>query len=26
VSSSALFADLYEFTMLRAYFELGMDA
>lgn len=26
MSSSALFADLYEFTMLRAYFELGMDA
>jgi nicotinate phosphoribosyltransferase len=26
VSSSALFADLYEFTMLRAYFELGMNA
>ena len=24
MSSSALFADLYEFTMLRAYFELGM--
>jgi nicotinate phosphoribosyltransferase len=26
VSANALFADLYEFTMLRAYFELGMDA
>ncbi|MBI5013459.1 MAG: nicotinate phosphoribosyltransferase, partial [Methylocystis sp.] len=26
MSSSALFADLYEFTMLRAYFELGMNA
>ena len=26
MSSSALFADLYEFTMLRAYFELKMDA
>lgn len=26
VSGSALFADLYEFTMLRAYFELKMDA
>ena len=25
MSSSALFADLYEFTMLRAYFELGMN-
>jgi nicotinate phosphoribosyltransferase len=24
VSANALFADLYEFTMLRAYFELGM--
>lgn len=24
MSSNALFADLYEFTMLRAYFELGM--
>lgn len=26
MSSSALFADLYEFAMLRAYFELGMEA
>ncbi|QGM95425.1 nicotinate phosphoribosyltransferase [Methylocystis rosea] len=26
MSSSALFADLYEFAMLRAYFELGMNA
>lgn len=26
MSANALFADLYEFTMLRAYFELGMDA
>ncbi|MBM3654062.1 MAG: nicotinate phosphoribosyltransferase, partial [Alphaproteobacteria bacterium] len=26
MSSSALFADLYQFTMLRAYFELKMDA
>ncbi|MFO1101969.1 MAG: nicotinate phosphoribosyltransferase [Methylocystis sp.] len=26
MSNSALFADLYEFAMLRAYFELGMDA
>ncbi|WP_292532103.1 nicotinate phosphoribosyltransferase [Methylocystis sp.] len=26
MASSALFADLYEFTMLRAYFELKMDA
>lgn len=26
VSGSALFADLYEFTMLRAYFELKMEA
>ena len=26
VSSNALFADLYEFAMLRAYFELGMNA
>ncbi len=26
MSSSALFADLYQFTMLRAYFDLKMDA
>ena len=26
MASSALFADLYEFAMLRAYFEMGMNA